>query len=319
MRPLFDTPAKGASRNPRDICIFCGCLTTSARHAAAEVKSTTVFLNGRQPARCSNNLSTAFTTNLMFSKSTPFPTVVFEAPQQADWPALPLDWHHLPPPLKGTPQACAVESPSGATVLGEMLDFDAQAARIVFRPNAGKTGFQAFSRFRRLTLAEPLRAVPLFAGAPLERVPVARQERDYALQSSGSGQAAPMSGRTVGHVETAAGLYLFAPVEDEAALQRVFVPRSAYRHCSFGLSAEEIAAKQWITTPQALLDAIERQNKVPVLPIGQSILALGLLTQAQLDRALAKPSGGVPLGEALVAARLISQADLHTAIAHKMG
>jgi hypothetical protein len=56
-----------------------------------------------------------------------------------------------------------------------------------------------------------------------------------------------------------------------------------------------------------------------VLPIGQSILALGLLTQAQLDRALAKPSGGVPLGEALVAAQLISQADLHTAIAHKMG
>jgi hypothetical protein len=255
----------------------------------------------------------------MVSKSTPFPTVVFEAPEQTDWPLLPLDWHHLPPPPKGTPQACAIESPSGATVLGEMLDFDVPAARIVFRPNAGKTGYLAFSRFRRLTLVEPLRGVLPFAGAPLERVPVARQERDYNLQPSGSGQAAPMRGRTVGHVETAAGLYLFAPIEDEAALQRVFVPRSAYSHCSFGLSTEEIAAKQWITTPQALLDAIERQNKAPVLPIGQSILALGLLTQAQLDRALAKPSSGVPLGEALVAARLISQADLHTAIAHKMG
>jgi hypothetical protein len=256
----------------------------------------------------------------MVSKSTPFPTVVFEAPEQAEWPSLPLEWHHRPLPVKGSPQACAIEAPSGATVLGEMLDFDPQAARIVFRPNAGgSTGRLAFSRFRRLTLVEPLRAAPQFVGAPLERVPVARQERDYTLQSSGSGQAPPLKGRTVGHVETAAGLYLFAPVDEEAALQRVFVPRSAYSHCSFGLSAEEIAAKQWISTPQALLDAIERQNKVPVLPIGQSILALGLLTQAQLDRALAKPSGGVPLGEALVAAQLISQADLHTAIAHKMG
>ena len=128
-----------------------------------------------------------------------------------------------------------------------------------------------------------------------------------------------MTGRTAGYVEAAAGLYLFTPVDEEAALQRVFVPRCAYSHCEFGPSAEEIAARLWIGSPAELLDAIERQERMPVLPIGQSLLALGLLTQAQLDRELAKPVGDRPLGEALVAAGLISHTDLHTAIAHKMG
>jgi hypothetical protein len=271
------------------------------------------------PSRTTLTQSTAF-TDVMASKSTPFPTLVFDPVEQWEWPSPPLDWPHEPPPIKGTPQPCAIEAPSGATVLGDMLDFDPQAARVVFRAKAGSPpGSLAFSRFRRLTLVEPLRAAPQFAGAPLERVPAARQERDYALQSSGTAKVPTLSGRTAGHVETSAGLFLFAPVDEEAALQRVFVPRWAYSHCSFGLSAEEIAAKLWISTPQALLEAIERQDRAPVLPIGQSILALGLMTQAQLDRALAKPSAGVPLGEALVAARVITKSDLQAAIAHKMG
>ena len=128
-----------------------------------------------------------------------------------------------------------------------------------------------------------------------------------------------MIGRTAGYVEAAAGLYLFTPVDEEAALQRVFVPRCVYSHCEFGPSAEEIAARLWIASPSELLDAIERQERMPVLPIGQSLLALGLLTPAQLDRELAKPVGDRPLGEALVATGLISHTDLHTAIAHKMG
>jgi len=110
-----------------------------------------------------------------------------------------------------------------------------------------------------------------------------------------------MIGRTAGYVEAAAGLYLFTPIDEEAALQRVFVPRCAYSHCEFGPSAEEIAARLWIGSPAELLDAIERQERMPVLPIGQSLLALGLLTPAQLDRELAKPAGDRPLGEALVA------------------
>mgnify|MGYP001764087779 CR=1 FL=1 len=199
-----------------------------------------------------------------------------------------------------------------------MLNFNPVAGNITFASTAdGDPVLLAFSRFRRLTLTTPLRGVKHSLGSRVERLPLAAQERDYRLH--GASHVPPMNGRTTGYVEADAGLYLFTPVDEDAALQRVFVPRWAYSHCEFGPSAEEIAARLWISSPAVLLEAIERQEHMPVLPIGQSLLALGLLTQAQLDRELAKPAGDRPLGESLVAAGLISEADLQTAIAHKMG
>jgi hypothetical protein len=254
------------------------------------------------------------------TESTPFPTLDLDLLDQWSWPAPPVDWPHVPPPAKGTPQRCEIEAPSGATVPGEMFDFDPKSARVTFQPaTAVKPGLLAFSGFRRLTVVEPLRATPRTPGAALERVSAAGHERGYTLPSSAAAALQPMSGRTAGHVETDAGLFLFTPVDEWTGLQRVFVPRSAYSHAAFGPTAEEIAARQWIASPQALLEAIEHQNKMPVRPLGQSLLALGLLTPAQLESALARPQGDVRLGEALVAAGLISDTDRQAAVAHKMG
>ena len=115
------------------------------------------------------------------------------------------------------------------------------------------------------------------------------------------------------------GLYLFSPAQDDGALHRVFVPRSAYSRCEFGASAEELAARHWIASPAKLIEALGQQERAPVQPLGQALLALGLLTQAQLDRALKRSGDKVALGEALVDAGLLSRGDLQTALAHKMG
>jgi len=158
---------------------------------------------------------------------------------------------------------------------------------------------------------------PRIAGALAERVPVAAQERECSLYSNRAD--APLTGRTAGHVEKPEGMYLFTPVDEEASLRRVFVPRSSYVRCEFGPSAEEVAAKLWVASPGELLQAIELQKRKPVLPLGHSLLALGLLTKYQLDRALARQLEGMPLGESLVATGVISSSDLQTALAHKMG
>ena len=102
-------------------------------------------------------------------------------------------------------------------------------------------------------------------------------------------------------------------------MQRAFVPRSAYSRCGFGASAEEVAALRWIASPGALLEAIERQHRMPVPLLGDAMLALGLLTKDQLNWVLATQTGDKPLGELLVAAGIISRSDLQTALAHKMG
>jgi hypothetical protein len=99
----------------------------------------------------------------------------------------------------------------------------------------------------------------------------------------------------------------------------VFVPRSAYSRCEFGPSAEELAARHWIASPAKLVEALEQQERAGLQPLGQAVLALGLLTPAQLERALQRANGKAALGETLVESGLVSRGDLQTALAHKMG
>jgi hypothetical protein len=217
-------------------------------------------------------------------------------------------------------QPCRIESVIGTPVEGEMLGFDPLLRILRFRTSTGGAVVELpFARFRRLTLTTPLQSAQGGSGAPAERVPAAAQERDYRLQGAGTSSA--LTGRTCGRVETADGMFLFAPVEEESALLRVFVPRGAYIRSEFGASAEEVAARMWIASPHELLAAIERQQRMPIRPLGHSLLQLGLLTEAQLERELARQTAerDVPLGEMLVKDGLISRRDLQTALAHKMG
>ena len=251
---------------------------------------------------------------------TPFPTLITEAPERFGWPAVPFDWRHHPAPGLNDAQPCRIESSVGSSVDGEMLGFDPLLRMLRFRTSAGGATVELpFARFRRLTLMTPLQPALGAHGTPTERVPAAAQERSYRLQPAGT--AEPLTGRTCGRVETADGMFLFEPVQEESALLRVFVPRTAYIQGEFGASAEEVAGRMWISSPQELLAAIERQQRMPIRPLGHSLRELGLLTQAQLERALARQSAArdVPLGEMLVNDGLISRGDLQTALAHKMG
>lgn len=248
----------------------------------------------------------------------PFPELIDEPVERWQWPAPPFAWHHQPAPDLEVAQPCRIETPTGSLVDGDMLALDLRAGHLRFRTGAPGAALNLpLSRVRRLTLTTPLRAEPLRAGGALDRVPVAAHEREYRLTPAGGGQ--PLTGRTAGHIDTAEGLFLFTPVGDETALLRVFVPKAAYSACDFGPTAQDLAADHWLATPQDLLAALARQQRMPVLPIGQSLLNLGLVTPDQLERALAQKQRDEPLGESLVHSGVISQADLRTAIAHKMG
>ncbi|MEO6408918.1 MAG: hypothetical protein ABIO45_09230 [Burkholderiaceae bacterium] len=247
-----------------------------------------------------------------------FPVLDDELAVPWQWPEPPFDWRHVAPPDLGSPQACRIDAARGVSVDGTMLGFDAGASSLRFEsPTTGKPGTLFFKRFRRLTLTVPLVPSSHAAGAPLEAVPAAQQERDYQI---GSDDGEPeLTGRTLGHIETEEGLFLFTAVEGERSVLRVFIPRCAYSSRSFGRSAQEIASERWIASPVELLRAIEHQRSMPVHRIGQSLVDLGLVTPNQIERALGQSESDVPLGERLVAMGIITRADLQTALAHKMG
>jgi Type II secretion system (T2SS), protein E, N-terminal domain len=250
---------------------------------------------------------------------TPLPTLMFDAEHAWAWPQPPFARRQAMTSIDTAVQPCRVETPNGAAVDGQLVHFDAEAAVLRFRVGPGGEPLALpFSRFLRLTLTTPWPLARRAPDAPVERVPTAAQERGYRVELIAGGH---LTGRTMGYVLQDGGVYLFAPVDDGAAVERVFVPQDACQAVHFGKSAEEQAAERWIATPEALFAAIEAQKRAAIKPLGEALVDLGFITRGALDRAVSVQGSEreKPLGEELVAAGLLDRADLQTALAHKMG
>lgn len=255
----------------------------------------------------------------MTATETPLPTLMLDAIGAWQWPQPPFARRHAMAPLDLDERGCRIETHSGVSVEGDLVDFDVEAGMLRFRIGAaGEPLAMPFGRFRRLTLTAPWHLARAAAGAPVERVPTAAQERGYRIELAAGGH---LVGRTLGHVQRDGGLFLFAPLDDGAAVQRVFVPQAACAAVEFGLSAEEQAAERWIATPEQLLAALDAQRHAPIRPLGQALIDLGLVTHGMVERAVSRQGSERerPLGEMLVAQGLLDRADLQTALAYKMG
>ena len=255
----------------------------------------------------------------MMNLSTPFPTLDLEDDMAWHWPQPPFVRRNLSSALDGGEQACRIETPAGAAVEGILVGFDTDAGLLSVRVRAeGEPVSLPFSRIRRLTLTTPWAIAQRTAGVPVERAPHVVHERGYRIDLAAGGH---LTGRTLGHVKQACGMFFFAPTDEPDVVQRVFVPVAVIAQASFGPSAEEQAAQRWITSPEQLVAALDAQGSAKVLPLGQALLDLGLVTQGELARALAAQGKDreTPLGESLVAWGLIDRIDLQTALAYKMG
>jgi type II secretory ATPase GspE/PulE/Tfp pilus assembly ATPase PilB-like protein len=76
-----------------------------------------------------------------------------------------------------------------------------------------------------------------------------------------------------------------------------------------------------VVTPEQLLHALEVQSRMPILRIGQALMALGAITEEQLRAGLEQQQldRSVPLGETLVRMGTVTREQLKTALVRKMG
>lgn len=253
--------------------------------------------------------------SLMFP---PLPTLNVDPTYDWAWPLPQVACEPLAATLDGA-EPCRIESITGVSVVGELLGFDAGARQMRFRVKRGVDAVTlSFDKCRRVTLTRPLVPARRAPDAPVEHLPLQAQRRTVVVTYHGGGHAI---GTTQGSFEHEAGWFLFAPDDDGLALLRQFVPRSAVASIDFGISAEERVAERWVHSPAQLLAAVEAQRDAPVLPLGEALADLGLVAPEIIEAALREPGpdSDVPLGERLVARGLIDRADLTTALAHKMG
>jgi type II secretory ATPase GspE/PulE/Tfp pilus assembly ATPase PilB-like protein len=268
------------------------------------------------------------------------------------------------PPFAAYPRALEQQASEACEIVG-LNDKRMQGRLIFFAPDEGVAHVQVppartttalrFGQFKSLRMLQPLAprsptAASARARANDPHAPVLdqRPRTRYSVTLSTGGE---MQGETIGHVESAHGLFLFPPLGDDDSVQRMFVPREAYLDVQFGgrigdlllehstatpqqiaqavAQQEELRAQRigdilvtrQLLTPEQLLDALEKQASMPMVRIGDALISLGLISQSQLDEALAQQAHdrSVPLGELLVRMGAISQDNLQVALARKMG
>ena len=121
---------------------------------------------------------------------------------------------------------------------------------------------------------------------------------------------------TTGHLPTLGPL-----PELDLALSLRDEPAAKAAHADRPSMLEDLLQLEQITTPARLLAAIDQQARMPMVRIGEALIALGYLTEQKLADALQLQARdrSLPLGELLVRKGQVTRADLQTALARKMG
>ena len=247
------------------------------------------------------------------------------------------------------PLGCDIVGLTGVRSSGRLTFFvPEQSVAYVQIPPARTTMPLRFSDFLTLTLTTPIAPIGLQQGDPHAGMLGQRPPSPFSVTLSGGGV---LRGETAGHVENKFGLFLFPCADNNGAVQRVFVPRAAYKSVTLGARIGEVLVKQQrataqqvqkaadeqqalrerkigdillvrqVVTPQQLVEAIDKQARMPLVRIGEALLSLGLVTKLELDEALAQQQveRNVPLGELLVRMGVVTTEDLRIALGRKMG
>ena len=263
------------------------------------------------------------------------------------WPTPPRACYAQPTP-QTNPLACEVEGLNGSCVSGRLTLFvPEEAVANVQVPPARTTLPLRFDQFRSLTLSDPVHPINPRPGDPHAGLLAERGATPYRVALKQGGE---LKGDTVGHVETAFGLFLFPPLDTHGSVRRLFVPRDAFSSFDTGprigellvdqrsataAQVEDAAVRQselrqqklgellqsQVVTPERLMEAIAHQARMPPMRIGQALTSMGLISEDQLQQALQKQNQNrdTPLGELLVRMGVVTRDDLHVALARKMG
>src|SRR5206468_451034 len=148
------------------------------------------------------------------------------------------------------------------------------------------------SRFKRLKLLEPVAVHPLessMLGSDAEPVDP-QQMHVYNVEFS---DAEIESGDTAGFVRNPIGLFLFF-MRPGDRVERIFIPESSIAYFQAGEPIGRLLVEENAVSEEQLAAAVEKQQEMRKLVLGDYLIEEGLITPAELEAALAhqrtKPS-----------------------------
>ena len=243
------------------------------------------------------------------------------------WPSPPFTAYPSPTPFTAALD-CAIVGLNDKLLSGRLLAFTPGQSQVQVQLPPSKSSLPLrFDQFKSLTLAVVLRKEVRSDDDPDALALAPSHPSAFRLTWKQGGE---WHGTSFGSVQEACGLFIFTPTGEDGAVTRVFVPTHAIG--SFEIDPAPPAASaapapavartsRVISTPEHLRTALDEQARMPMMRIGDALLALGLIEPQQLEAALASQSGNAsaPLGEILVRSGVISRPELQVAMARKMG
>ena len=215
-------------------------------------------------------------------------------------------------------EPCEIEFLDGKKASGQILHFNAREDHLLFSPHDERGGSEKIAL--QLALIKQVRLNETVAVAPPESL-----TDDAAL-----GLAAPTdvqvynvefadgeitSGETSGYVRMPAGLFLYFQSPGNR-LMRVFIPEASISYFQIGDPIAKLLVEENVVSEEQMKEAVEKQQEMRKLVLGDYLIEQGYITSGQLEQALEfqKQRPKLRLGEALIEMGVLSGDALKSAL-----
>ncbi len=224
-----------------------------------------------------------------------------------------------PPALKfaETPAGavpCEIEFRNGTKEGGQLLHFTGRQDYLIFRPQSldGPTKGQVTVKLDKIKQVRLTRPMPVMGSSGTLTEIGETEVQVYNVEFT-DGEIT--SGETSGYVRLPAGLFLYFQ-QPQSSIARVFVPEDAIAYCQIGDPIGKLLVEENVVSEEQLKVAVEKQQSMRKLVLGDYLIEQGYITQAQLDSALKfqKQNPNLRLGEALIEMGVLSAEALQDAL-----
>lgn len=206
---------------------------------------------------------------------------------------------------EGSSEACEIEFNDGTIEHGELLRFTGRDEHLVFRPHPDHPRYPSKivvrnSRFKRLRLSDPVRA-RLIDAAVLGDVGTTLSSSRVHVYNVEFADHEIESGDTSGYVRNNIGLFLYFARPGDT-LERTFIPEAAIAYFQAGDPIGRVLVEENAVSEEQLQAAVDKQQEMRKLVLGDYLIEEGLITAQQLAEALAhqKTKPSLRVGEALI-------------------
>lgn len=223
--------------------------------------------------------------------------------------------------LRGT-EECEIEFLSGAVETGELLHFTGRDKFLIFRPHPGHPHHKHLIRVdldkvRQVKLQKKVEMRPLEEAAD-GAIDISFPPTDIQVYSIEFSDGAILTGETLSYVQLPAGLCLYFS-DEGLGVTRIFIPSGAIAYSQIGDPIGKKLVDENVVSEDQLKAAVDRQQAMRKLVLGDYLIEQKLITREQLEAALKHQEGrpSLRLGEALIELGVLSQEQLAAALARQ--